>query len=224
MLKNINPIETNPWKKLTEIYANLKSRHIKDLFAEDPERFAKFSVQFEDILVDYSKNLLDEEALKTLVDLAKKSELQDAIEKMFSGDKINKLENRAVLHTALRNRSNAPILVDGEDVMPEVNKVLAHMQAFSEKIINGDWKGYTGKPIKYIVNIGIGGSDLGPYMVTEALKPYWKENVQLRFIATLVLGVRECDCDFRGAEKYVCIFMDVSLISPVHKPPQQNYV
>jgi glucose-6-phosphate isomerase len=185
MLKNINPVETAAWEKLGNLYPVFKNRHLKEFFAEDPERFKKFSVQFEDILIDYSKNIIDEELLATLLELAEACALEDAIEKMFSGDKINKLENRAVLHVALRNRSNEPILENGKDVMPEVNRVLAQMEAFSKKVISGSWKGYSGKPIKYIVNIGIGGSDLGPYMVTEALKPYQKPNIQPYFVSNI---------------------------------------
>lgn len=185
MLKNINPVETGAWKKLERLYALMADKHMKDLFAEDKERFNRFSLQFEDILVDYSKNILDEATLNALLDLAEECELGDAIEKMFTGNKINKLENRAVLHTALRNRSNEPVYENGEDVMPEVNRVLSQMQAFSEKVISGDWKGYSGKPIKYLVNIGIGGSDLGPYMVTEALKPYQKPHLQVFYVSNI---------------------------------------
>ena len=125
-----------------------------------------------DILVDYSKNLITEETLKLLVDLAKETDLRSAIDAMFNGDKINMTEGRSVLHVALRNRSDRPIESDGKDVMPEVNAVLAKMKGFCEKIISGEWKGYTGKAIQHVVNIGIGGSDLGPVMITEALRPY----------------------------------------------------
>jgi len=173
MLPTTNPIETSAWHRLEMIFLTLQATHLRELFHEDPDRFKKFSLQFEDILVDYSKNILNEEALRLLVQLASEVELKSAIDAMFRGDKINQTENRSVLHIALRNRSNTPIQVDGEDVMPEVNRVLGQMKDFSERIRSGVWKGYTGKPIKSIVNIGIGGSDLGPVMVTEALRPYW---------------------------------------------------
>lgn len=146
---------------------------MRELFAEDPDRFKKFSLQFEDILIDYSKNIINEESLRLLLSLASEVELQNAILAMFRGEAINRTENRSVLHVALRNRSNTPVLVEGVDVMPEVNKVLDQVKSFSDRLISGAWKGYTGKAIKNIVNIGIGGSDLGPYMVTEALRPYW---------------------------------------------------
>ncbi len=173
MLPSLNPAETKAWRNLEMIFLTLQASHMRELFAEDPDRFKKFSVQFEDILIDYSKNIINDEALKLLLELAEETEVKQAIDAMFRGERINKTENRSVLHVALRNRSNQPITVDGADVMPEVNKVLDQMKKFSESVISGSWKGFTGKPIKNIVNIGIGGSDLGPYMVTEALKPYW---------------------------------------------------
>jgi glucose-6-phosphate isomerase len=173
MLPNHNPSETGAWQKLEMIFLTLQATHLRELFAEDPDRFKKFSLQFEDILIDYSKNIVNEEALRLLLSLASEVELQEAIAAMFRGEKINRTENRSVLHVALRNRSNTPILVDGVDVMPEVNKVLDQVKRFSDNLISGTWKGYTGKAIKDLVNIGIGGSDLWPYMVTEALRPYW---------------------------------------------------
>jgi glucose-6-phosphate isomerase len=173
MLPNHNPTETGAWQKLEMIFLTLQATHLRELFAEDPDRFNKFSLQFEDILIDYSKNIINEEALRLLLSLAGEVELRDAIAAMFRGEKINRTENRSVLHVALRNRSNTPILADGVDVMPEVNKVLDQVKGFSDRLTSGNWKGYTGKSIKNIVNIGIGGSDLGPYMVTEALRPYW---------------------------------------------------
>jgi len=157
---------------------------MKKMFANDPSRFDKYSITFEDILLDYSKNIINEETMKLLIELAKECELEDAIEKMFTGDEINETENRAVLHTALRNFSDDPAYVDGEDVMPEVKAVLNQMKEFSEKLLSGEWNGYTGKPITDIVNIGIGGSDLGPVMVTEALKPYWK-NITPHFVSNV---------------------------------------
>jgi glucose-6-phosphate isomerase len=155
------------------IFLTLQATHLRELFAEDPDRFKKFSLQFEDILIDYSKNIVNEEAMSLLTELANETELKQAIEAMFGGQPINQTESRSVLHVALRNRSNKPVMVDGMDVMPEVNKVLDQMKKFSDSVISGSWKGYTGKAIRNIVNIGIGGSDLGPYMVTEALRPYW---------------------------------------------------
>ncbi|RCU51815.1 MULTISPECIES: glucose-6-phosphate isomerase [Corallincola] len=174
MLQAINPTQTAAWKALSDHAEQMKKTDIAALFANDAARFDKFSLQFHDILFDYSKNLLTEETLTKLLALAEQTELKDAIDKMFAGDEINATEGRAVLHVALRNRSNTPVLVDGEDVMPAVNKELAKMKAFCEKVHSGEWKGYTGKAITDVVNIGIGGSDLGPVMVTEALKPYWK--------------------------------------------------
>jgi glucose-6-phosphate isomerase len=185
MLQNINPVTTNAWKKLEQHFAVMKDKHLVDLFAQNPSRFSQFSVQFEDILVDYSKNIINDQTLAALLELAEESQLQDAIEKMFGGERINLRENRAVLHIALRNRSNEPVYEDGKDVMPEVNQVLKQMKIFSDKVGNGEWLGYTGKPITHIVNIGIGGSDLGPYMVTEALKSYQRPNLELHFVSNV---------------------------------------
>ena len=185
MLKNISPTQTKAWSKLHEHFQLIATAHLKDQFAQDPSRFDKFSIKFEDILVDFSKNRISKETLDLLIDLAMEAELADAIEKMYSGDKINLREDRSVLHIALRNRSNHPIVVDGEDVMPVVNKVLDQMKLFSEKVISGQWKGYTGKPISNIVNIGIGGSDLGPLMVSEALKPYQKEHLNVHYVSNV---------------------------------------
>lgn len=184
MFPNVNPIQTTAWRNLEMLFLTMQATHMRDLFAEDPERFQKFSLQFEDILIDYSKNIINEEVMKLLVDLATEVELKTAIDAMFRGEKINRTENRPVLHVALRNRTNTPILVDGQDVMPEVNRVLEQMRNFSEAIISGAWKGFTGKRIESIVNIGIGGSDLGPVMVTEALRPYWA-NVQPYFVSNV---------------------------------------
>lgn len=174
MLPSINPVETETWRKLTAHYLVMQATPLRELFDEDQERFTKFHTYFEDILVDYSKNLITEETLATLIELANECELKPAIDAMFRGEAINQTENRSVLHIALRNRSNTPIKVDGADVMPEVNNVLEQMKKFSSQLISGEWKGYSGKAITDIVNIGIGGSDLGPYMVTEALRPYSK--------------------------------------------------
>ncbi|HHR0047255.1 glucose-6-phosphate isomerase [Escherichia coli] len=184
-MKNINPTQTAAWQALQKHFDEMKDVTIADLFAKDGDRFSKFSATFDDqMLVDYSKNRITEETLAKLQDLAKECDLAGAIKSMFSGEKINRTENRAVLHVALRNRSNTPILVDGKDVMPEVNAVLEKMKTFSEAIISGEWKGYTGKAITDIVNIGIGGSDLGPYMVTEALRPY-KNHLNMHFVSNV---------------------------------------
>ncbi|MDI4389109.1 glucose-6-phosphate isomerase [Escherichia coli] len=184
-MKNINPTQTAAWQALQKHFDEMKDVTIADLFAKDGDRFSKFSATFDDqMLVDYSKNHITEETLAKLQDLAKECDLAGAIKSMFSGEKINRTENRAVLHVALRNRSNTPILVDGKDVMPEVNAVLEKMKTFSEAIISGEWKGYTGKAITDVVNIGIGGSDLGPYMVTEALRPY-KNHLNMHFVSNV---------------------------------------
>ncbi|ENM5843618.1 glucose-6-phosphate isomerase [Vibrio mimicus] len=185
MLKNINPTQTQAWKALTAHFESAQDMDLKALFEQDSERFAKYSARFgQDILVDYSKNLVNAETMQHLFALAKETELQSAIAAMFKGEAINQTEDRAVLHTALRNRSNSPVLVNGEDVMPAVNAVLAKMKAFSERVIGGDWKGFTGKAITDVVNIGIGGSDLGPYMVTEALVPY-KNHLTMHFVSNV---------------------------------------
>lgn len=184
-MKNINPTQTAAWQALQKHFDEMKDVTIADLFAKDGDRFSKFSATFDDqMLVDYSKNRITEETLAKLQDLANECDLAGAIKSMFSGEKINRTENRAVLHVALRNRSNTPILVDGKDVMPEVNAVLEKMKTFSEAIISGEWKGYTGKAITDVVNIGIGGSDLGPYMVTEALRPY-KNHLNMHFVSNV---------------------------------------
>ena len=160
------------WNNLQNHYDTQKDVQMRDLFAQDPERFKKFSLDLEGLLLDFSKNRITGETLGLLQALAKERDVTGWTQKMFTGEKINITENRAVLHIALRNRTNRPILVDGKDVMPEVNAVLDHMDKFSRAIRSGQWKGYTGKPITDFVNIGIGGSDLGPVMVTEALKRY----------------------------------------------------
>ncbi|MCR9299317.1 glucose-6-phosphate isomerase [Vibrio fluvialis] len=185
MLKNINPTQTQAWKALTAHFESAQDMDLKTLFAEDSQRFAKYSTRFgNDILVDYSKNLVNEETMKHLFALAEETEVKSAIQAMFSGEAINQTEGRSVLHTALRNRSNTPVMVKGEDVMPAVNAVLEKMKSFSERIIGGEWKGFTGKAITDVVNIGIGGSDLGPYMVTEALTPY-KNHLTMHFVSNV---------------------------------------
>lgn len=184
MLPNHNPIELPAWRLLEAHFLHIQALHMRDLFEDDPQRFDKFHLRFEDILVDYSKNIVVDESLELLMRLAREAQLETAILAMFGGQKINRTEGRAVLHVALRNRSNEPVVVDGADVMPEVNRVLQHMEAFSDQIISGAWKGHTGKSITDIVNIGIGGSDLGPYMATEALRPYWK-GIQPHFVSNV---------------------------------------
>jgi glucose-6-phosphate isomerase len=185
MLEKMNPTKTTSWQNLKNHYKKIKNIHMKKLFANDPERFQKFSLPCNDILVDYSKNRITDETLRLFLKLAEEIDLRDAIEKMFTGDKINETENRAALHTALRNRENTPVYVDGRDVMPEVNDVLEKMEKFSYKIISGEWKGYTAKKIADIVNIGIGGSNLGPVMATECLKPYAKKGISAHFVSNV---------------------------------------
>lgn len=185
MLTKTNPKNTPEWKNLESHFEEMSSIHMKDLFNSDPQRFNRFSTSFKDILVDYSKNIITEKTLELLIKLAEKTDLKAAIEAFYSGEKINETENRAVLHTALRNRSNAPVMVEGKDVMPEINKALDKMKVFSNKVIKGEWKGYSGKAIRDIVNIGIGGSDLGPVMVTEALKSYRNEHINVHFVSNV---------------------------------------
>ena len=183
-MNHINPATTQAWSKLQQLAEANKDTHIKSLFA-DSSRFEKFSIKLEDILVDYSKNRFDDKIFSELLELAKETGLKSAIEAMYSGEKINGTEGRAVLHTALRNRANTPVYFEGKDVMPDINAVLAQMKGFAEQISNGTWLGYTGKPIKSLVNIGIGGSDLGPVMVTEALKPYQNPNLEIFFVSNV---------------------------------------
>jgi glucose-6-phosphate isomerase len=185
MLKKIDPTKTESWGRLEAHFARMQSVHMKSLFAGDPQRFERFSIRFNDMLLDYSKNIVTEETMRLLIGLARDAGLEDAIEKMFGGDRINETENRPVLHVALRNRKSTPVFVDGRDVMPDVNAVLLKMKRFSEKVITGEWKGYTGKRVTDIVNIGIGGSDLGPVMVTECLKPYLKPGLSGHFVSNI---------------------------------------
>jgi glucose-6-phosphate isomerase len=186
MLQKINPTSTQAWLLLTKHFEDeMCNTKMRNLFAENAERFQQFSIQKEDILFDYSKNIVNQRTIQLLLQLADECKLKDAVKAMFAGIKINETENRSVLHTALRNFSDTSILVDGKDVMPLVKRVLKQMETFCNKIHSKDWRGYTGKPIKYIVNIGIGGSDLGPVMVTEALKPYWIENIETYFVSNV---------------------------------------
>jgi glucose-6-phosphate isomerase len=183
-LASVNPMDTQAWPRLQAQYLMMQATHMRELFAEDPNRFDAFHQRFEDILVDYSKNLITQETLTDLVVLAKECQVPQAIEAMFSGARINQTENRPVLHVALRNRSNTPVRVDGTDVMPDVNRALAQMESFSARVLSGEWKGYSGRAITDIVNIGIGGSDLGPLMVTEALRPYHR-HIRPHFVSNI---------------------------------------
>lgn len=185
MLFNIDPSQTQAWKQLGEHFQKNQSLSMKSLFSEDQQRFDRMSLMLNDILFDYSKNIATEETIALLLDLAKECKLNDAIEAMFSGERINVTEDRAVLHTALRNFGSHQVIVDGEDVKPMVEKVKSQMKAFCHDVHSGNWKGFTGKMIKHIVNIGIGGSDLGPVMVTEALKPYWVEGIEVHFVSNV---------------------------------------
>mgnify|MGYP001335282888 CR=1 FL=1 len=185
MLPRRNPTREQAWELLEKHYQNIKDVHMRALFAEDSRRFERFSLTFEDMLVDFSKNRINQETLQLLLQLAEETRVSDSIERMFSGDKINETEDRAVLHVALRNRSNTPMVVDGVDVMRQVNAVLDRMEHFSNDLLTGVWKGYTGQCITDIVNIGIGGSDLGAVMVTEALRPYWKPGIQVHFVSNI---------------------------------------
>ncbi len=185
MFPKVNPSKTAAWKKLLDHFKEMKHVSMKDLFMEDPDRYKRYSLAVPDIIFDYSKNRINNETLKLLLELAYECELHKAIKAMFTGERINETEGRSVLHTALRSFSGKPVLSEGKDVMPEVIKEREHMKNFCRKVHKGEWKGYTGKKIKYIVNIGIGGSDLGPMMVTEALKPYWIKDMHPHFVSNV---------------------------------------
>lgn len=184
MLTKFDFTTSRAYQSLKNHYIDISTKHLKDLFEKDPERAGKFSLQLDDVFFDYSKNRIDEETMSHLIELARECKLAEAIESFFTGEKINETEDRAVLHTALRNQSDEPLLLDGEDIMVEVRRVLQQMKSFSDAVINGSWKGYTGKEISDVVNIGIGGSDLGPVMVTEALKPY-KNHLGMHFVSNI---------------------------------------
>jgi glucose-6-phosphate isomerase len=173
------------WKELSKHWKKIESKHLRELFADDPQRAETFSLTACDLLLDYSKNRITDETLCLLVDLADVAGLRRKIESMFNGEKINRTEGRAVLHTALRAPRGTKVLMDGEDVMPGIHAVLDRMEDFSNRVRSGQWKGYTGKPIKNVVNIGIGGSDLGPVMAYEALKPYSQRNLTVRFVSNV---------------------------------------
>ncbi len=185
MLPKINPTTTAAWKKLAAHHETVHRLQMKNLFAEDPRRFERFSIRFNDLLVDFSKNRITAETLGLLIELARECGLPEAIAQMFAGGRINETENRAVLHVALRNRANTPIHADGVDVMPEINAVLSRMRDFSRRVNSGKWKGFTGKRVTDIVNIGIGGSDLGPVMVTESLRPYANPKLRVHFVSNV---------------------------------------
>jgi glucose-6-phosphate isomerase len=186
MFPKVTPTDTTAWQDLQKHYdKEMKKVHMRSLFAADPQRFQEHHLRLDDILFDFSKNIINGKTLELLRQLAAECKVKEAIEAMFAGEKINQTENRSVLHTALRNFSGKPVYCDGKDVMPDVHGVQAQMKDFCARVHSGDWKGYTGKKIKYIVNIGIGGSDLGPVMVTEALRPYWKEGIEAHFVSNV---------------------------------------
>jgi glucose-6-phosphate isomerase len=185
MFPKINPTTTRSWQLLLAHLSEMKYAQIKELFKKDPDRFKKYSLQIEDIVFDYSKNRITDKTLQLLFQLADECKVKDAITAMFNGDIINETEHRSVLHTALRNFSDQPVFSEGNDVMPEVKKALKKMKTFCNAIHSGKLRGYSGKKIKYVVNIGIGGSDLGPQMVTEALKPYWIDGIQTHFVSNI---------------------------------------
>lgn len=184
MLNKINFTTTKAYQYLCDHYIDIAPKHIKDLFDTDPQRSSKFSIALDEVLFDYSKNRIEDKTIVLLMQLARECKVQEAIKSMFEGELINETENRAVLHTALRNQSSHPVLTEGKDVMPEIKRVLLQMKKFSERVIDGSWTGYTGKAITDIVNIGIGGSDLGPVMVTEALKAY-KNHLSMHFVSNI---------------------------------------
>src|SRR5512145_10162 len=177
--------ESAAWKALATHYTATRGLKMRDLFEADSGRFRELSLTFDDLLFDFSKNRVTGETIDLLVALAEQCQLPSYINRLFAGEKLNFTENRSVLHVALRNRKNTPIVVDGENVMPKVNAVLAKMRDFTESVRQGNWKGYTGKEIRHIVNVGIGGSDLGPVMATEALRPYWKKELSVHFVSNI---------------------------------------
>lgn len=185
MLSKINPTGTTAWQRLQQHFLEMKNVQLKELFQTDPERFSKYSLTAKDIVFDYSKNIITDQTILLLLQLANECKLQDGINAMFNGEKINETESRSVLHIALRNLSKDPVYTEGKDVMTDVRKVLKQMKSFCNRVHEGKWRGYTDKRIKYIVNIGIGGSDLGPLMVTEALKPYWLDGIQTYFVSNI---------------------------------------
>ncbi len=185
MLPKVNPVNTDAWKKLQQHYNDIKNTHLRELFKNDPARFTRYSICIKDLVFDFSKNIITDKTIELLLHLANECRLKEAINAMFNGDAINETEKRAVLHTALRNFSGKPAYAQGNDVMPQVNKVLRKMKNFCNSVHDGKHRGYTNKKIKYIVNIGIGGSDLGPLMVSEALKPYWAKDIETFFVSNV---------------------------------------
>ena len=189
MLNSINPTQTNAWKKLKKLFEETKHIQMRDQFASEKDRAGRFSVSWNDFYFDYSKNRIDDTILQTLFQLAEECGVYEAIESMFLGEPINTTENRAVLHTALRRPETDKVIVDKINVVPQIQDVLKRMKSFAKKVRNGQWKGYSGKRIKNIVNIGIGGSDLGPQMVAGALKPLQQENLELFLYRMLTLAI-----------------------------------
>ena len=185
MKYNINPAETTAWQKLNTHFQSMKNFNLKEEFDHDPDRFHKFSLAWNDLLIDYSKNLINSETMELLHDLAKECQLAEAINEMFCGEHINVTENRSVLHTALRNQNKEPVLVDGKDVMPAIRTELDKMKLFTDKVRSGKWLGFSGKRITDLVNIGIGGSDLGPKMVCEALRYYGSPDFNVHFVSNV---------------------------------------
>ena len=194
-----SPAELPAWKRLSDLAVQLKSQRINDLFQQDPNRFENFSLELPCFLLDYSKNLISADAQAALLDLARESGVETWRDKMFTGEHINATEDRAVMHIALRDRSSKPIMVDGQDVRPAVSAELERMRKLSERVRSGEWRGYTGKPITDVVSIGIGGSNLGPLMVTEALKAYSDKRLQMHYVSN-VDGVQIAEV---LAEKYL---------------------
>ncbi|MBL4939815.1 MAG: glucose-6-phosphate isomerase, partial [Lutibacter sp.] len=183
-MKNYNPTKTSAWQQLTKHYSEVKNIHLKSHFNNDSDRKEKFTINFNEFEFDYSKNRITEETLHYLLDLANEVDLKSAIDAQFSGEKINKTEKRAVLHTALRSQLNNEVLVDGKNITPEIKEALSNMESFTNKVTSGEWKGFTGKSITDIVNIGIGGSDLGPDMIVESLK-YYKNHLNVHFVSNI---------------------------------------
>ena len=177
--------DSKAWQALEQHFETVKDVHMRDLFDSDPERFEKFSTQMDDILLYFSKNRITDETFKLLIDLAKDADVEGWREQMFTGAKINGSEFRPALHTALRNRSNTPVFVDGEDIMPKVNRVLEQIRYFSDRLRGGHTRGYSGHLIKDVVNIGIGGSDLGPHVVCDAMKPYAQRGMNVHFVSNV---------------------------------------
>jgi glucose-6-phosphate isomerase len=181
----VDPTQTSAWKALATHYDEVSDLQMRDLFRDDPERAARFSLTLGDLLFDFSKNRITDQTVSLLTELCEECGVRDWITRMFSGDAINETEGRAVLHTALRNRGDRTVTVDGADVMHDVRRVLSQMRAFTTSVREGSWMGHTGRGITDVVNIGIGGSDLGPVMVTEALRPYWKQGLRAHFVSNV---------------------------------------